>query len=459
MRGYLKNKMLRATLSILIVFLTLQGKAPAKTKELKEVKKTTLQDSKALKKDWNYIVYITANNDLNKFAYYNIAQMLQIGSTEYINILVQLDTYGKREVSRYYIEHNNPILIDTQSNSLESTTGTPQSLYKFAEWAIKTFPAKHNALILWNHGSGIEDPSIWGKKKSFYPHDMFKLNTKTGLMELDQKLLKKRGIAFNEIFETYLTNQDLKLTLESISRDFLGGKKIDIIGMDACNMAMLEIGTQIKNTAKYMVGSEEIEPGTGWNYARVLQPFLTETLTPERFAQHIVQAYNNEYKHSYGGVSQSAINLANYNDLEENLNDIASTLLNLISSHNKDRILRKLKQIRSSYRHTTSFANKSYIDMHHFYKSLLEKIELMDLELENTTQVNTLKKLLSAGIALIEDAVTANTSSATLPNARGISFYYPTTNIHESYLKTEFAQNNQWINFIDKYIKETKWYY
>ena len=39
----------------------------------------------------------------------------------------------------------------------------PENLYDFAKWAITNYPAKHQALILWNHGSGIEDPHIWGK--------------------------------------------------------------------------------------------------------------------------------------------------------------------------------------------------------------------------------------------------------------------------------------------------------
>lgn len=42
--------------------------------------------------------------------------------------------------------------------------------------------------------------------------------------------------------------------------------KLDIIGFDACLMSMHEVGAVLAPYAKYLLGSELLEPGTGWDY-------------------------------------------------------------------------------------------------------------------------------------------------------------------------------------------------
>ena len=43
-----------------------------------------------VEKDWNFIVYIAANNNLHRFSVHNIRQMAKVGSTENMNIVVQI---------------------------------------------------------------------------------------------------------------------------------------------------------------------------------------------------------------------------------------------------------------------------------------------------------------------------------------------------------------------------------
>ena len=430
---------------------------PADATKIKDEKNIQSSETKILQKDWNFIVYIASNNDLNRFVKKNIEQMMHIGSTQNINILVQTDVYRKKEVSRYFVEKNKLVLADTQNNGLQSTSGTPESLFSCAKWGITNYPAKHHAIVLWNHGSGIEDPSIWGKLWETYPSEIFTRNSKTGLLDLNKKSLKDRGIAFNEIFETYLTNQDLKNSLAKISKELLGGKKIDILAMDACNMAMLEVGSQIKDSANIMVASEEYEPGSGWDYSFALEPFLRHSMTPEEFAKQMVLSYKEAYKYHHSAYTQSAIKLTNYNYLEDNINNVSICLLSLLNSKDKDKVLRQLKKIRTSLRLTTVFANKSYIDMYHFYSSLLSETEWLKWDVINTSQLNLLKKLLEEGLKLMKNQIIENVMGPQLPHAHGMAFYFPTRSIHRSYYKTTFAQNNKWVEFLAKYIKETLW--
>ena len=40
----------------------------------------------------------------------------------------------------------------------------------------------------------------------------------------------------------------------------------ELIGFDACLMGTLETANIVANYARYMIGSEENEPGSGWNF-------------------------------------------------------------------------------------------------------------------------------------------------------------------------------------------------
>lgn len=47
--------------------------------------------------------------------------------------------------------------------------------------------------------------------------------------------------------------------------------KLDIIGFDACLMAMHEIGAVLTPYANYLLASELLEPGIGWDYSALLK--------------------------------------------------------------------------------------------------------------------------------------------------------------------------------------------
>lgn len=44
------------------------------------------------------------------------------------------------------------------------------------------------------------------------------------------------------------------------------GYQVDIIGFDACLMSMYEVGTSFSPYTRYLLGSELLEPGIGWDY-------------------------------------------------------------------------------------------------------------------------------------------------------------------------------------------------
>jgi len=424
-------------------------------------------------KDWNFMVYMVNNNNLNSFGIQNFRQMTRVGSTDSINILLQMDECGKRESKRFYVKKNNPEFIDHQG---PSSSGTPKNLYDFVKWGVENYPSKYVLIDLWNHGSGIKDPHIWGRKIIDHRDEIYDFNPFTGHLELNRKLPydgkwykpenKERGIAFNDATEEYLTNQDLTTCLEKIRDEVLNGEKIDIIAMDACHMAMIEIASQVKTTAKLMVASEEVEPGGGYNYYTLLKPFTRQTFSPSEFASHIVNAYESEYVGTLGDYTQSAVDLSYTSEVEEKLTIVSNLLIELIEASSRN-ARKAIRSIRLSNRFTTEFLDTDYIDLGHFLKSLIDTAMTVKngtdkwfsswLSEETDSKNN---KVLWDGISdsaydclqSIEKMVTANTYGMNFSQTCGLSIYFPVRRIDSSYKKTVFAQSTTWLDFLKKYL-------
>jgi len=200
-------------------------------------------------KDWTVMVYINSDNNLESAGIVDINEMEQVGSSDDVNIVVQIDRTAGYDTSnqdwegtrRYYVEQ------DTDTNTIgsqlvedigEVDMGSPQTLTDFATWAITNYPADHYMLVVWDHGGGWRERALRGLTKNISWDDTSG-GTSISIPELAEVM---------ETLETYL------------------GGNLDILGMDACLMGMAEVAYQIRNSVDYMVASEELEPGNGWPY-------------------------------------------------------------------------------------------------------------------------------------------------------------------------------------------------
>jgi len=407
-------------------------------------------------KDWNFMVYMSNNNNLHRFGVQNFGQMVKVGSGANANILLQMDHLGERAISRFYIEKNRAVLLESHANTTTSFSGSQANLTEFAEWGLKNFESKNACLVLWNHGAGIKDTDVWGRYLIRNRDSLFTFNYTTGLLELDhsikknKKLLtqintenKKRGIAFNDAAEAFLTNQHLKDGLEQICTKSLSGKKIEIISMDACHMAMIEVASQIKNSANFMVASEEVEPGAGLNYITALSSFINKNMDSATFARHIVQSYRAEYEKIMGDYTQSAVDLSFTDQVEKNLDTLAQQLIVAINDKTQE-FAKSLLKLRMNRMTTTEFYDADYVDLGHLYKSL------------SAIAPDSIKTTCAEGLALLKKMVIENAAGRNLPEASGLAIYFPTRTIHKSYYKTEFVKNTAWAKFLETFIKTTR---
>ncbi|HZW60827.1 MAG TPA: clostripain-related cysteine peptidase [Candidatus Babeliales bacterium] len=412
-------------------------------------------------KDWTVIIYMAADNDLRGFAARNIKQMAAIGSNDYLNIAVQLDikiSGNKKITRRYYIEKDKILHVNADDpHSQKMDSGDPQTLISCCNWAINDYPAHNYALIFWNHGTGPLDPA---SGRIINPTELFTFNPVNNKFELDRTIgfldfinaydQQHRGICWDDSTGNYLTNQKLDFALNQICNNILQGKKFSIIGFDACLMSTIEIANIIKPYANIMVGSQEVELGTGWNYQRVFSPFQNNTLDMATFAQHIVRMYAATYNTITDDYTQSAVDLSGCDALEQNINTVSRLLIESLK-HQKNSTVKNAIQVSRSKELCTHFDEPSYLDLHHLYTNLKANLKHFGLA-NNDPIIAELDQALRHGCSLIKNSVLANTSGKNLSLAQGISIYFPERRIHYSYKKTTFATNNTWFDFLTHFL-------
>ncbi len=168
-----------------------------------------------------------ATSDLNEilgadFSHQDINMIIQTGGTAQW----QNNVIPAHQLARWAVTDNGLELL--QELPLASI-GDSKTLTDFIDFAINNYPAQKYGLIFWNHGGG----SVSG-----YGVDE--------LFNYDGLSLKELDIAFEN------------------SR--LNTNQLEFLGFDACLMGNLETANIAKDYASYLIASEELEPGYGWDY-------------------------------------------------------------------------------------------------------------------------------------------------------------------------------------------------
>jgi len=368
--------------------------------------------------EWTVMIYLDSDNNLESAGIDDINEMEIAGSTSEVNIVVQVDRipysvladYNEgyaddisngdwSNTRRYYITQDfDPYTInsDLKSDLGELNMGEPDTLVDFASWAVTEYPAKKYLLVIWNHGGGFRSPAYTTKDIAWdYTSGADKI-----------------------------TIPELEYTLSAISVQM--GKKIDIVGMDACLMAMTEVAYQIKDYADILVASEESEPNDGWPYDTILNQLVSyPTVTPNQLAANIVDSYIFSYTVS-NDVTQSAIDLSYMDTLATQLSDMALAIMS-------DTLTPTINYINAA-NSSQYYSDWDFIDLYDFCNKLLIY--------SNSTNVKNIA--LSIQQTLSSAVLRWGYYGYGVDKSRGLSIYFPYTDYDSYYNNTNFAQDTKW---------------
>jgi len=416
---------------------------------------------------WTIMLYQDADDQvLEQDIYLDLNEAERVGSSPNVNIVAQIDRFRAgyqgdgnwTSTRRYYVTQDsdlNRVGSQIAEELGEADMSSPQTLVDFVQWSAANFPAERYVLILSDHGmgwpGGWSDPSHQKATGSSAPL-VRKLGNVLYMMELDQALAQARAAA--------------------------GIEKFELIGMDACLMAQLEVMTALQEHANYAVASEEVEPSIGWAYASFLGELVKNPdMGGAQLSQMIVESYviddqrvldpaaRAEFMRGgsplggwFGGgslvsadqlaeqlsrtVTLTAVDLNAMPDLMARANDFAYQL-----QSEDQQLIAQARNYAQSY--TSIFGREvppSYIDLGHF----------VYLVQANSSSAQT-RQAAQEVIASLKNAVIAEKHGPARKGSTGLAVYFPNSTLYsnpytgpQSYTEIagRFAETSLWDDFL-----------
>jgi hypothetical protein len=405
------------------------------------------------------MVYMNGDNNLETFALRDFREMARIGSNSDVNVVVQLDRIGKyakpapgeplwTDTKRFFIRKGSRSIVSESLASLgEVNMGDPNALEEFVRWARSAYPAKRYALVIWDHGQGFRDLTEATELST-----SFRSST----------LAPHRSVSDDDTNKDKLFNSEVTAAL----RSSLAGQKLDILGFDACLMAMVETAYGMRDVAHYMVASEELEPGDGWQYDDLLQRLEGQSRASTRdVAALFVTSYRDSYSPGRPSANptttQSSIDLAQASALASAVSNLADELAKSLSSHGQEILNARLAC--TEYAPGADPRNPKRILFHHvdlgrFAQNLA------------SSKHDGLRRSANEVLKSIGQAVTANYAGAERQGAfgsMGLAIYFPRdgteyrSDVYEQggYKKDNrefpvaFVRDHRWADFLNQYFQ------
>ncbi|HWZ73635.1 MAG TPA: clostripain-related cysteine peptidase [Casimicrobiaceae bacterium] len=425
--------------------------------------------------DWTIMVYLAGDNNLDGAGVADLREMKKVGSSASVNVIAQFDRAGSRGTTkRFYLRKGTELPKDAVQDLGETDTGDPRVLCDFFRWGVKNYPARHYLLVIWNHGAGWDDSNLYANHGDYFSGDPPPIARRGVVMNAEgsvakaqarrkarpvpmaqarsavrrahralfastvDTMVRSRAIAFDDQAKDFLDNMELKRALGEMKK--LLGRPLDIIGFDACLMAMLEVNYQIMATARYAVGSEEEEPGNGWPYDRVLKALAKKpAMAPDELARAIVA----QYAASYGagdGVTLAALDLGQSDSLAAAVGKLGESLLKRVGNQSGATLLSAVRAKVQEY----SAPYDDYVDL----VDLCDGLQRL-LGDAGVTQACTAVKQAAAKMVLASAA-----KGSRVARSHGISIYFPKHKVCALYANLDFAKKNAWAKFIAAYTKQ-----
>jgi len=317
------------------------------------------------------MVYMNGDNNLEEDALIDFMEMARVGSTDEVNVVVQLDRIGKyvktderfpywTDTLRFRVTKGMQPARESALNEKlnEANMGDGKTLADFVAWAKRIYPAKRYALILWDHGQG------W--RGVLPPIDKLRtMISRSGVNLLSQPAVGKvrlgfpfrtaigspfRTLSYDETDRDKLYNQEVQLHLQRVLKE----ERLDLIGFDACLMAMVETAYAVRGVAGTFVASEELVPGTGMQYDDWLKLLTTNpTMDGHALGKVLVDSFEQRYGTAADGrdpnprTTLSAVDLTKVDELAAAITALSKSLIAKFKSEKSN--IRLARQVCSVY--------------------------------------------------------------------------------------------------------------
>jgi hypothetical protein len=373
--------------------------------------------------DWTVFVHLNADNNLEDFGKDDLNEMEAGGGSVAgkLNLIALVDGGKRKDADGWntgarlmYVtrDPNNSskitsreITVDPKSElgkliakgKGEIDSGSPEVLRAALDYVQRNTQSKHYMVDLWDHGNG------W------------------------------KGVSYDDNPHSSIDMPELQKALSGLPQ------KIDVVAADACLMATVEVADTAKALgADFLVGSEELEPGTGWDYKDLLGRMNKlfagkEPVTAEKMSQAIQESY---IAGPRDNVTMSVTNLSKLDGLNGKLNDFSDALVKAGGLQNTT--------VRNAYDKALRMDDVDQMDLGDFAKRVSSSTKDANLKAAADLLVAELGK------TTVEKGVKGGDAKYTA--ATGLTIYAPKGNVDAQYKQAGSAWlNSHWNNVIKTY--------
>ncbi|MEJ2747913.1 MAG: clostripain-related cysteine peptidase, partial [Anaerolineae bacterium] len=318
------------------------------------------------------------------------------------------------EARRYHIRQDDDLTAigsDLAAELGEVNMGDPLALADFITWGAANYPANRYALILWDHGAGWNGIAFDNDTADFGQPDYLSLDDLAGALGQTQPQI--------------------------------GVDKLDLIGFDACLMGQLDVFQAVAPFADFAAASEELTPGSGWDYRAVLGQLADEpAMDGARLAQQIAANFADYYTlvEPDDFVTMTAVNLAQIGGVETAVTQLAQTL-----TADPAQAASAVGDARSGAEafarvYANEFDRYAAVDLHHLASILAQR-----------SPDEAVQAAAKGVMEAVETAVIANEHGSGFKHSGGIAIYFPR---QAQFYDADYAQttaNAAWNDFLTAY--------
>ena len=255
-------------------------------------------------RDWTVMIYMCGST-LTGAALNDIQEILSVsGQPNDVNVILEIggatswpsNSYGLTSgcLKRYYV--SNGALIQCPGQNPAGSMGEQDTFEDFLNWGLTQYPAEKTGVILWNHGGALD------------------------------------GVCYDDIYGMEpLLNSEAEAAFYNVFGANNITSRLEFIGYDACLMQVQDVAEFNSNYFKYMVGSEEVEGGDGWEYDQWLDNLYRGESTVSILTE-IADTYV-QYSGCYGCGTMSVLDLTKMADYYREFEILASDISDVVDEY------------------------------------------------------------------------------------------------------------------------------
>ncbi|HTV19202.1 MAG TPA: clostripain-related cysteine peptidase [Polyangiaceae bacterium] len=360
---------------------------------------------------WTYLVYLLADNELEPYLLQDLTELMQVGSSDELTILAQIDRAegGSDATIGGLPDFTGTKRLRVESGQLteladlgELNLAASGTLSDFVRWGIQTAPADHYALVLRDHGGA------WGR----FGADMSHPGEGMSLPELTRAV-------------------DVALAATGMRGP------LDLVGFDACLLGAWEVAVGLSGRAHYLLASEEVAPGHGWNQGPL--ELLKTGGDARALGAALIDGYA-ERAEEQGTLARATLSLTDLSRvpaLSARLGELTAALtVDGVGEHAL--AIGKSRAAVSAFGSIPRGGSASMVDLRRWSQALAQAEPALEPQVE-------------ALVEAIDAAVVDHTQGSAYSNAGGLSIYFPIVDALYQDGYGELSGIDTWRNFVGSY--------